>query len=515
MILTRHDQLDLDSYVRIAFAHERVELDPGLLAEVDHRRAAMLAHVDEGQPAYGVNTGLGMLATRPVQPEDQAAFQRTILVARAGAVGPPLAEPVVRGTMLLRLAGFLSGLPGVSAELCRFIADRLNDGWLPVVPAAVGGAPGEVVPLAHLFGTFVGEGEVLVGGAPVPAGRALQATGIEPPALGAKEGIALINGAPVAPALAIPLALRAEALVEHATLAGTIAVAIVGASARPYSVRVGELKGDPAQLRVHRRMTELLAGGGDWDSAAQAPVSLRVIPQVHGAALDLIGRLREQLERELRAVADSPVFLPAADGEPEGLYPTGNFHAQAVTSLIDATGIAIAQVLNLVEKRMHRILDSRFSGLPEQLSRDPGRHSGLVILHKQVIGLAAEVATLAAPGSIRASDASTGQEDFQAHTILAARQLEQILSDLELALAYELVTLRQARDLAGQALPAPLQHALDDVARVVPEIQVDRSLAGDVERVRDLIAAGTLAPYAPRWSPLLEPAGGGRATMQE
>ena len=504
MIFTRHDQLDLDAYIRIAFDHERVELDPGLLAEVDRRRAAMLAHVDQGQPAYGINTGLGLLATRAVAPEDQAAFQRTILVARAGAVGPPLSEPVVRGTMLLRLAGFLSGLPGVSAGLCRFIADRLNDRWLPVVPAAVGGAPGETVPLAHLFQTFAGEGEVLADGRPVPATEALNARGIEPPELGAKEGIALINGAPVAPALAIPLALRAEALVEHATLAGTLAVAIIGISARPYSVRVGELKGDPAQLRVHRRMRELLAGGGRWDSAAQAPVSLRVIPQVHGAALDLIARLREQLERELRAVADSPVFLPAGEGEPEGLYPTGNFHAQAVTTLLDAVGVALAQVLNLVEKRMHRVLDSRFSGLPEQLSLDPGRQSGLVILHKQVIGLAAEAASLAAPGSIRAADASTGQEDFQAHTILAARQLEQILADLELALAYELVTLRQAHDLAGRALLPPLQGVLAAVAEVVPQIHEDRSLAPDVKRVRELIAQGTLAPEAPRWSPLLE-----------
>jgi len=128
-----------------------------------------------------------------------------------------------------------------------------------------------------------------------------------------------------------------------------------------------------------------------------------------------------------------------------------------------------------------------------------------VILHKQVIGLAAEAASLAAPGSIRAADASTGQEDFQAHTILAARQLDQILADLELALAYEFVTLRQAHDLAGRALLAPLQGVLATVAEAVPEIHEDRSLAPDVERVRGLIARGTLAPYAPRWSPLLEP----------
>jgi histidine ammonia-lyase len=170
---------------------------------------------------------------------------------------------------------------------------------------------------------------------------------------------------------------------------------------------------------------------------------------------------------------------------------------------------AIAQVLNLVEKRLHRLLDSRFSGLPEQLSRDPGAQSGLVILHKQVIGLAAEAAGLAAPASIHASDASTGQEDFQAHTILSARQLEQILGDLELALSYELVALRQAHDLGGRSLPPALRPAILAVGEAVPEIVEDRSLGGDVERVRALIASGSLLHDAPRSAPL--PASG-RAT---
>jgi histidine ammonia-lyase len=499
VILARHDQLDLDSYLRITFDHEPVQLDPEALADVDWQRAAMLAQLQRsGDRAYGINTGLGYLATHTVQAEDQAAFQRTILVGRAAAVGPPLPEPVVRGTMLLRLSGFLSGRAGVSAALCRFIADRLNDRWLPIVPAAVSGAAGETVPLAHLFSTFVGAGEVLVDGEPVAAADALTARGITPLQLGAKEGIALVNGAPLAPALALPLMLRAQALVDQATLAGSLAVAVVDASARPYSTRVGALKGDDGQLRVHRRMSELLGDAAGWDSAAQAPVSLRVIPQVHGPALDMIDRLRGHLERELAAVTDSPVFMPAAGGEPEGLYATGNFHAQAITLLLDAVAIAIAQVLNLVEKRLHRLLDSRFSGLPEQLSRDPGAQSGLVILHKQVIGLAAEAAGLAAPASIRAADASTGQEDFQAHTILSARQLEQILGDLELALSYELVALRQAHDLGGRSLPPALRPAILAVGEAVPEIVEDRSLGGDVERVRALIASGSLLHDAPR-----------------
>jgi len=494
ILLERHDQLDLSQYRRVALEREAVAVAPALLSDVAGSRAALLGYLESGAQAYGVNTGLGYLASRTVEDVDQAAFQRAILAGRATGIGRPLSEAVVRGAMLLRLTGFLGGYAGVSPELCGFLVDRLNDQWYPVVPGGVSGAAGEIVPLAHLFGTLVGDGSVFVDGRVVPAERALT---VPPFSLGAKEGIALINGAPLAPALAAPLLLRADALLEHATLCGALVVAVTRASARPYVVRVGELKGDPGQLAIHRRLSTLLAGPARrLEDARQAPVSLRVIPQVHGAALDALGHLRAQLDRELRAVTDSPVFVGASrageDAEPEGLYPTGNFHAQALTLLVDSAGVALTQVLNLLEKRLHRLLDSRFSGLPDQLTRDPGRHSGVVTLHKQVIGLVAQARGLAAPATIHALDASTGQEDIQAFTLLAAQQLDGILDALELALAHELVALRQARFLVGTPLPAPLERTASLLADTVAPVTEDRSLAADVSSVRELVASGQL-----------------------
>jgi histidine ammonia-lyase len=480
MLLERHDQLDLPQYTRIAFDREPLALAPALLSAVAESRAALLDYLGSGAQAYGVNTGLGYLASRPVQGIDQAAFQRSILAGRATGVGRALSEQVIRGTILLRLTGFLAGYAGVSPELCALLGDRLNDGWFPVVPGGVSGAAGEIVPLAHLFLALVDEA-------------------VPPYSLGAKEGIALINGAPLAPALGVPLLLRAQALLSHATLCGAVSIAVTGASARPYVVRVGELKGDPGQLEIHRELVDLLApSGGQLADARQAPVSLRVIPQVHGAASDVLDQLRAQLDRELRAVTDSPVFLDgAADGsgaavEPAGLYPTGNFHAQALTLWLDSAAIALTQVLNLLEKRMHRLLDARFSGLPDQLTPDPGRRSGLVTLHKQVIGLVAQARGLAAPASVHSLDASSGQEDIQAHTLLAAQQVDGVLDALELALAYELVALRQARYLSGAPLPARLEQAVSRVASVMAPVVEDRSLAPDVSLVRELVASGQL-----------------------
>ena len=489
IVLARADGLDREAYDRVVLGGEPVQVAPALLEAVDAARARMLAHLAAGAPAYGVTTGLGRLAGTTIAPERRAAFQRAILQRGAGH-GPPLPVAAVRGAMLLRLCGFLAGAAGVSAALCRCLADRLNDGWAPWVPSRGVGGAGEVIALGHLFQTLVGEGWVLEDGVRTPAGVALARRGIAPYVPELKEGIALVDGAPVAPALAAALAGRARALSEYATLAGALAAALAGQSLRPYSPRIGALKGDAGQQRVHARLMELHAGARDWADRPQGPVSFRVLPQVHGAFLDVLDHLDAQVARELRAVTDSPLFLAAEGDEPEGFYPSGNFHAQALSLLLDALAVAAVQLANLSEKRLHRLLDHRFSGLPDQLAAEPGRQSGLVLLHKAAIGFATENRLLAAPASVHPADTSGGQEDFQAHGLLAAEKLARILDNAELIVASELVAARQARHLGGRALPPRLEAAVERLAACVEPVGEDRGLGEDVERVLALMRSG-------------------------
>jgi histidine ammonia-lyase len=453
-----------------------VEIDRSALATVAERRARLLAHLATGASAYGVTTGVGYLARTPLDPADQAAFQRALLVRGAGT-GPPLPADVVRGAMLLRLAGFLTGDAGVTPELCTYLADRLNDGFIPRVPSRGIEGAGEVVALSHLFQTLAGEGEVLDEGGARPA---LERRGARPYEPQLKEGIALVNGAPLAPALTAHLTTRARALLDHATLAGALTAAVAGASQRPYSPRVGARKGDAGQQRIHAALAAL---DGDYADGPQAPVSFRVLPQVHGAALDLLDHVDAQLDRELRAVTDSPVFLDAAGTEPEGLYPSGNFHAAALGLGLDALAIAFAQVGNLSATRLHRLLDARFSGLNDQLAADPGRQTGLVFLHKAALGYAAENRMLAAPATVHAGDGSAGQEDVQAFAPLAAGKLGRLLDNLELLLASELLAAAQARHLREAPLPGALEAAVERLG--VERVDADRSLSADVERIRD------------------------------
>jgi histidine ammonia-lyase len=213
---------------------------------------------------------------------------------------------------------------------------------------------------------------------------------------------------------------------------------------------------------------------------------------VHGAVLDVLEGVERQLEREVKAVTDSPLYLPAEGGEPEGFYPTGNFHSQALAFGLDALAIAFAQLANLAEKRLHRLLDARFSGLSEQLAVEPGRHTGAAVLHKGLVALCAENRMLATPASVNAADTSAGQEDFQAFAFLAADKLRRLLDNVELGLAYELLALRQARSLRDDRLPPPLERACDLLAAAVQPLVEDRTLGPEVERVRELVRDGRL-----------------------
>jgi histidine ammonia-lyase len=240
-------------------------------------------------------------------------------------------------------------------------------------------------------------------------------------------------------------------------------------------------------------LLELLGREARWVDQPQPPVSFRVVPQVHGAMLGALDELATTIGHRLRAVTDSPLLLEAGGGEPEGLYPSGGFHAIGVSLRLESVAAAVAHVTNLVEKRLHRLLDTRFSGLPEQLAHEPGLQAGAVSLHKAVVGLAAENRLLAAPASVHAFDTSSGQEDVQALTFLAAERLRAMLDNLELALACELVALRQAAHLRGRPLDALLLgRTIARLAEVVAPIDEDRTLSPDVERVAALLRAGEL-----------------------
>src|SRR5438477_1777084 len=97
--------------------------------------------------------------------------------------------------ILLRDNVLALGRSGIRLEVIELLCELLNRGVHPVIPEKGSvGASGDLAPLAHLSLTLVGEGEAFVEGKQMGSAEALCKVNLQPVELGAKEGLALLNG---------------------------------------------------------------------------------------------------------------------------------------------------------------------------------------------------------------------------------------------------------------------------------------------------------------------------------
>jgi histidine ammonia-lyase len=479
------EDLDVDAIRRIADG-EPVGLDDELRKAVAaHREVVLTGLTDRERPVYGVNTGMGRLAGTPLTPDQQADHQARLLVGRAVGGPPWLPAQDVRALFAVRLRDLLAPETGASADAACFLADRLNDGFVPAVPATGSGAAGEIIPLSHAFQTFLGLGTMLDQS---PAAEALVRRGVEPYRPGPKEGTTFIQGAPIATAHAILRGATGEKIVELQTLATALTIDALGA---PRGIYRPELAGpDPVLAEVLTRISALTEGGTPRP-VVQAPVSFRVGPQAIAYTRRVLAELTDAAERTLAAPTDSPSFV---DGE---FVSTAGFHAVEPGLRMDAVTAALAHVGEVSVQRTHRLLDERFSGLPAQLTPDPGPHAGLSPLHKRAVGELHALRRSATPASLGSIDTSSGQEDVQVFALEAGEQLRTALDHLLVITACELITAHQAHVLRGEPGAPALRDSHRWIGEVVPPLVADRSLGPEVTALVAALRSPRSIPSAP------------------
>ncbi|MDQ3661421.1 MAG: aromatic amino acid lyase [Actinomycetota bacterium] len=470
-----------DALERIAWHSEELILDEGLLRRVDEARATMLAILATGERVYAVTTGTGFMARQDLTATEQASQQRNLLMGRAVGSAPYLSAPETRALLAARLVNLISGYAGVTAKLCEYIVARLNDGFTPAVPRRTMGTSGEVIALAHAFQTFIGVGLVLEGDTPTPAAAALAARGAEPYVLQSKEGIALLAGAPGSVAVAFGRCRRAAQLSRELLVTAACVIDALQAPLDPYSAEVGRLGNDPLLLQGLESLESLLEGSERGGRQIQAPVSLRVIPQVVAHLDRTVARLSEDTERALAAVTDSPAFV-------NGRFVTnGGFHQIGLAASMDGLALALAQGAELAAQWCHRLLDHRFSGLPDQLTTTAGPQCGPMVVYKRALGAVNELRRLSVPASLGLSDSSLGQEDAMTFAFEAAEKLRRVEELVREVLACTLLVARQAWALRGLPPPRGLARTVALVTAAVEPITVDRPLGAEIERLIEVL----------------------------
>ncbi|WP_249011380.1 histidine ammonia-lyase [Conexibacter sp. DBS9H8] len=484
--------------VAVARDHATVRLSEDAEAAIAASRAIVDALAGDTQPHYGISTGFGALANRPIPAADRTQLQRNLIRSHAAGSGSEVETEVVRALMLLRLSTLATGRTGVRLVTARAYAELLNHAITPVVHEYGSlGCSGDLAPLAHCALALMGEGEVRDRDAQRrPAAEALAAAGLSPVELQEKEGLALINGTDGMLGMLLLAIADLDELLCVADLCAALSVEGLLGTDRVFAADLHALRPHPGQARSAENLRRLLADSpivashrGPDDTRVQDAYSLRCAPAVIGGARDTVDHARRTAEYELAAAVDNPVVT--RDGRVES---NGNFHGAPVAYVLDFLAIVVADVASIAERRTDRFLDpARSHGLPPFLADNPGLDSGHMIAQYTQAAIVSELKRLAAPASVDSIPSSAMQEDHVSMGWAAGRKLRRALDGLARVLAVELLTAARGIDLRAPLVPGPAAAAVIAVLREhAAGPGPDRFLAPEIEAARELILSGAV-----------------------
>ncbi|HSJ08434.1 MAG TPA: histidine ammonia-lyase [Longimicrobiales bacterium] len=487
----------LEDVERVARDGVRVRLADDARPRVDAAREMVDAAVREERVVYGITTGFGALAEVVIPPHRIRELQVNLIRSHAAGVGEPLPEDETRAIMLLRANVLALGHSGVRQRVIELLLDCLNHRIHPVIPSRGSvGASGDLAPLSHLALVLIGEGRAMVEGERLAGAEALARAGLEPLVLEAKEGLALNNGTQVHTGIGILALLRAERVLETLEVAGAMSLEGLRGSPDAFDVAIQRVRPQRGQQVSAARLRTLLADSEireshrHGDPRVQDAYSLRCMPQVHGAARQALGFVREVLEAEANSATDNPLIFP----DEGSIISGGNFHGQPVAQALDLLAIAIADLGSISERRIARLVDPAMSGLPAFLTNDAGVSSGFMLAQIVAASLVADLRLRAHPASTDSVPTDNNKEDHVSMGVAAALKAREAVALLETMAALELMCAAQALEFLQPLQPGrgvAVAHAI--LRDHVEPLEEDRELAPDIAILEALVRDGAFA----------------------
>jgi histidine ammonia-lyase len=486
-----------EAVTEIARGGAAVAIAPSARQRMQASAAVVARAAEAGVPVYGLTTGLGHRVVDRIDGHAAAAFSLQTLRGRATAVGERLPVELTRATMAVRCNGLCAGGSGATPAIAGGLAALLNAGVHPCIPRFGSVGASDLCMLAHVGLTLIGEGEAELDGRPMASADALARAGLEPVALGPKDGLAICSSSAVSAAAAALDLVDALACLEVMQVAAALSLEGFRANLSPLDPRVVAARPAPGQAWAAGGLRALVHGGALTEPGAarrlQDPLSLRCVSQIHGSLHIALALLAAAVEPELGGAADNPLVL----ADDEEILSTGNFHVPALALALDATAIALSQVSAASAERQARLKTARLSGLPGGLSPSAQVSSGLSPLSKTAQALTVEIRHLAAPLATMPMIGADGVEDDSTNAAHAALRVREQIERMWPLAAIELIVAAQAVDLAlggrHDSLGAGTGAAHAAVREFVAVLEEDRPVGPDVERLTsELLVDGQL-----------------------
>ncbi|RST77133.1 histidine ammonia-lyase [Siminovitchia acidinfaciens] len=483
------ETLDRKKMQRIVNGKTEVEISKSSWAMVRASRERIEKQINDGKIVYGVNTGFGKLSDIEIGKEDISKLQLNLLRADVVGVGDPLPTAVVRSMMVLRANALAKGFSGIREETLQLLVNMINKGVHPVVPSKGSvGASGDLAPLAHVAIVLVGEGKAEYQGEVLPGGEALKRAGLEPVSLEAKEGLALINGTQAMSGVGVLALNEAERVGLAADMAACLTMEALQGIISAFESELLAVRPHPEMEFVGSRIRRWLEGSKrithQGEIRVQDPYSIRCVPQVHGASWQAFNYVNDRLAVEINSATDNPIVLE--NGE---IISGGHFHGQPIALAMDFLKVGAAELANISERRIERLVNPQLSGLSPFLAPDPGLECGLMVPQYAAASLVSENKVLAHPASVDSIPTSANQEDHVSMGTIASRQAREIVHNSARVIAIELICASQAiylEQAENQLAPATSEF-LGKVRKICPPLQTDRAISDEMEALAQFI----------------------------
>jgi histidine ammonia-lyase len=487
------NSLDIESVIRVARSGAPVSIAPEARKRVHACRKSLEKLIDRGDAIYGVTTGIGEFARIKISRDLVTELQRRIIRSHAAGTGDIQPEPAVRAAILGRANTIAKGFSGVRMKTLTALVQMLNRHVTPIVYEKGSlGTSGDLSPMAQIAEVLIGGGEAYYTGLRLPGAMALKKAGLEAVELASKEGLGLINGSQMITGELALACHDAENIIKHAIIASGMTIDALGSLPKAFDERLHRLRPFPGQIAVADAIRKIIADSRLIEKVSgkvQDGYSLRCAPQILGPTLDTLAYVERQVQIELNAATDNPLFLVQDQTHLAG----GNFHGQPIGMAADFLGIAMAEIGSLGERHINRLLNPALSGLPDFLVESKGLNSGLMVAQYTAAALASENKVLAHPGVVDSISVSADQEDHVSMGPVSVRKLKEISRNVTAIIAIELICAAQALDFrqprkAGKGTRAAFRRIRSVIERLVD----DRPLHPDINNVIELVNKGSI-----------------------
>lgn len=437
---------------------------------------ALARDLSTRRAVYGRTTGVGANRVEAVAADD-AGHGLRLLRSHASGAGPLEPPERVRATMVVRLNQLAAGGSGVAPEVLDTLAAALTEGAVPAVHRWGGIGTGDICTLAEVALALVGE---------VPWERGSTA----PMVLSSTDALAFISSNATTAGEAVLAHHDLTELLAAAGVVTALSFVALGGAHEAYAAAVQEARPHAGQVEVAARLRALLGPVPTTASGRrlQDPYALRAVPQVHGTAVDALGRLGDVLTVEVNARAENPL-VDVAGGE---VWHNANFHAAYLAHALDGARSALPAVAELSAARIGRLVDPDFTGLPAFLAAGPSGSSGVMALEYVAQDAVAALHHAALPAGLGSAVLSRGLEEHASFATQAARLATDVVPALRSVLAAELVCAVRALALRdGLDGDHPLAVAYGRGRQELDPDTADRRLSADLE-----VAGRLLEGYA-------------------